>query len=96
MKYTDDAQVYNVQSKVDNFIIGEYGTISKSDGQTIQVNTVNIPIPGILFPGTFKFRAVSYPVFKKVYHMQKIIELWKFPWKNLCFKTDTVFQKNTQ
>lgn len=35
-KYTDDAQVYNVQSKVDNFIIGEYGTISKSDGQTIQ------------------------------------------------------------
>ena len=35
-KYTDDAQVYNVQSKVDNFIIGEYGTISKTDGQTIQ------------------------------------------------------------
>ena len=35
-KYTEDAQVYNVQSKVDNFIIGEYGTISKSDGQTIQ------------------------------------------------------------
>ena len=28
--------MYNVQSKVDNFIIGEYGTISKSDGQTIQ------------------------------------------------------------
>ena len=51
MKYTDDAQVYNVQSKVDNFIIGEYGTISKSDGQTIQVNTLNIPIPGILFHG---------------------------------------------
>lgn len=36
VKYTDDAQVYNVQSKVDNFIIGEYGTISKSNGQTIQ------------------------------------------------------------
>ncbi len=28
--------MYNVQSKVENFIIGEYGTISKSDGQTIQ------------------------------------------------------------
>ena len=44
VKYTDDAQVYNVQSKVDNFIIGEYGTISKSNGQTIQV--------GILVPNS--------------------------------------------
>ncbi|XP_040576222.1 uncharacterized protein [Lepeophtheirus salmonis] len=32
----EDKKVYNVQSKVDEFIIGEYGTISKSSGQTLQ------------------------------------------------------------
>ena len=30
----DDEKIYNVQSRVDEFIIGEYGTISKSNGQT--------------------------------------------------------------
>ena len=33
---TGDKKVYNVQSKVDDFIIGEYGTISESSGQTLQ------------------------------------------------------------
>ena len=36
VQHTDDAQIYNVQSKVDRFIIGEYGTISKESGQTLQ------------------------------------------------------------
>ena len=31
-----DRRVYNVQSKVDEFIIGEYGTISDNNGQTLQ------------------------------------------------------------
>lgn len=34
VKNTDDEKIYNVQSRVDEFIIGEYGTISKSNGQT--------------------------------------------------------------
>lgn len=32
----EDAKVYNVQSRVDEFIIGEYGTISTVNGQTLQ------------------------------------------------------------
>ncbi len=36
VEHTEDAQIYNVQSKVDEFIIGEYGTISKKNGQTLQ------------------------------------------------------------
>jgi len=36
VKHTDEAQIYNVQSQVDKFIIGEYGTISKASGQTLQ------------------------------------------------------------
>ena len=35
VKHTEDAKIYNVQSKVDKFIIGEYGTISKESGQTL-------------------------------------------------------------
>ncbi len=31
-----DRRVYNVQSKVDEFIIGEYGTINEQSGQTLQ------------------------------------------------------------
>ena len=34
VKSTDHAKVYNVQSRVDEFIIGEYGTISTANGQT--------------------------------------------------------------
>ena len=34
VKSTDEAKVYNVQSRVDEFIIGEYGTISTANGQT--------------------------------------------------------------
>ena len=36
VKTTDEAKIYNVQSRVEDFIIGEYGTISKSSGQTLQ------------------------------------------------------------
>merc|ERR1712150_198013 len=37
VQHTDDAQIYNVQSEIDGrFIIGEYGTISKESGQTLQ------------------------------------------------------------
>jgi len=35
VEQTDDAKVYNVQQRVDDFIIGEYGTISKTSGQTL-------------------------------------------------------------
>jgi hypothetical protein len=35
-KQTKVGKVYNVESKVDRFIIGEYGTISKESGQTLQ------------------------------------------------------------
>jgi hypothetical protein len=63
-KYTDDAQVYNVQSKVDNFIIGEYGTISKSDGQTIQVPRVDFmnPFRPKLSAGIFGQNLIKYPI----------------------------------
>jgi len=36
VKQTENTKIYNVQSKVDKFIIGEYGTISKESGQTLQ------------------------------------------------------------
>jgi len=36
VKQTENTKIYNVQSKVDKFIIGEYGTISKKSGQTLQ------------------------------------------------------------
>ena len=32
----DNRRVYNVQSKVDEFIIGEFGTINEQNGQTLQ------------------------------------------------------------
>lgn len=35
VEQTDNAQIYNVQQRVNEFIIGEYGTISNS-GQTLQ------------------------------------------------------------
>merc|ERR1712008_292782 len=36
VKQTENTKIYNVQSKVDKFIMGEYGTISKESGQTLQ------------------------------------------------------------
>jgi len=36
VKQTENHKIYNVQSKVDKFIIGEYGTISRESGQTLQ------------------------------------------------------------
>ena len=36
MAGSPNRRVYNVQSKVDQFIIGEYGTINKNSGQTLQ------------------------------------------------------------
>merc|ERR1712066_1220446 len=36
VKEREKTKIYNVQSKVDKFIIGEYGTISKESGQTLQ------------------------------------------------------------
>ena len=36
VKEREKTKIYNVQSKVDKFIIGEYGTISKESGQTLK------------------------------------------------------------
>ena len=35
VEHTDNAKIYNVQQRVNEFIIGEYGTITNS-GQTLQ------------------------------------------------------------
>ena len=60
VKQTENTKIYNVQSKVDKFIIGEYGTISKESGQTLQgvrytaVADVNVD-PSLIYETLIKF-----------------------------------------
>jgi len=60
VKDRENTKIYNVQSKVDEFIIGEYGTISKESGQTLKgvrytaIDDVSID-PNLIYETLVKF-----------------------------------------
>ena len=60
VKDRENTKIYNVQSKVDKFIIGEYGTISKESGQTLKgvrytaIDDVSID-PNLIYETLVKF-----------------------------------------
>ena len=60
VKEREKTKIYNVQSKVDKFIIGEYGTISKESGQTLKgvrytaIDDVSID-PNLIYETLVKF-----------------------------------------
>ena len=61
VKSTDDAKVYNVQSRVDEFIIGEYGTYT--DGQTqhgVRYTAVADDVPGGVDPNLIYETLLKY------------------------------------